>query len=120
MPWQSRPDSAWVDERTADSDRIQALRDSPRVYSEFLNGTVTPAQKRLVRRIKPPGGSSRGESSVLFLHGDERRAVRLFIEENEESIRSDLSGGSNVFARDWDDGFYTLLIEEWQIGGFDR
>ena len=120
MSWYSRPNSPWLDECTAESDTIQALRDSPRTYSEYSSNMVSPAQKRLVRKIKPPGGRSPGESSVLFLYGDERRAVRLFIEENEETIRSDLSGGSNVFAKFWDDYLYDLLIEEWQIGGFDR
>ena len=120
MPWQSRPNSAWLDARTAGSDTIRSLRDSPRTYSEFSSDKITPAQKRLIRKMKPPGRSPRGESSVVYLYGDERRAVRLFIEENEETIRSDLNGGSNRFTKGWDDYVYDLLIEEWQIGGFDR
>ena len=123
----SELDSAELDHellhsRTAQADRLHQLRESPMTLQEF--GDLSDGQKDIVGRLKAPsrngadplyGGNPK---VVLYLWGDERRAVRLFIEENEEWVEACLWKGNNdynMLSKYWGDGLYQLFKEEWQF-----
>lgn len=110
---------------TLDSESLKLLRESPRPPDELPTSLPTPTQngglRDLVRNIKSPirsgtgtGGNHGRWTMIVYLYGDERRAIRRAIEENESFIRSALETGTNdAFARSWGDGMYRIFCEEW-------
>jgi len=108
--------------RTSQADRVHQLRESPMTLEEF--GGLSDGYRDIVGRLKAPsrngaeplyGGNPK---VVLYLWGDERRAVRLFIEENEEYVEACLRKGNNEYnmlSKYWGDGLYQLFKEEWQF-----
>jgi len=52
---------------------------------------------------------------VYYLIGDERRAIRRFIEENESIVRKQLQRKPNRFTHNWDEWIYALLEEEFRF-----
>jgi hypothetical protein len=56
---------------------------------------------------------------LLTIHadaaGDERRALRRFIDENERIVREQLQDAPNRFSHDWDEWLYGLLEEEYRF-----
>jgi len=113
------------EQRLFGSKWLQALRDEPLVAEELGDErgitVLTDKQRMFVERLDLPGvsgDSHRGDGSVTkiyYLPGDERRAVRRFIEENESFVRSQLQHKSNRLNYDWDDWLYSLLEEEFRF-----
>lgn len=60
--------------------------------------------------------------TIVYMVGDERRAVDKFIEENTDFVAEILEEReSNLFSRQWDDFLYQILLEQWYIkwkGGY--
>ncbi|QCC57237.1 ribbon-helix-helix domain-containing protein [Natrinema thermotolerans] len=102
--------------RTAVAQPIERLRERPRAGGE-IDTRFSVTQRQLVSRLKPAsagGQVSRGRAAtVYYLYGDERRAVRRFIEENTEYVRSCLEADYNPLRANWDEVLYSLLVQEW-------
>jgi len=111
-----------LDPRTAQSDELAKLRDRPR-----LAENVNPSKKHrreFVATLKAPTSSSGAahsypglsqSRSIQYLVGDERRAIRLFIETNRELVAVVFRRNAvwAVFGDAWDDMLIHLLEEEW-------
>ena len=77
-----------------------------------------------IRKLKPVGGvgtkvsGASAAREVTYLPGDEREAVRLFIEENTEYVEEVLSmdGNYNVIQSRWPEGTFRMLVEQWEWG----
>lgn len=54
-------------------------------------------------------------TTVIYLAGDERRALRRFIHENERIVREQLQDAPNRFSHDWDEWLYGLLEQEFRF-----
>ncbi len=104
---------------------LQAVRDEPRISDEFGEigqfSDLSPKQRMFVERLElstVSGKSFRSEGSVTtvyYLTGDERRAIRRFIEENESIVRNQLQRKPNRFTHNWDEWIYALLEEEFRF-----
>jgi len=104
---------------------LQALRDEPLVADEMGEeggvSVLTDKQRTFVERLElstASGNSPRTEGSVTivyYLIGDERRAIRRFIEENESIVRKQLQRKPNRFTHNWDEWTYALLEEEFRF-----
>jgi hypothetical protein len=129
-----------IDEGTVGPD----LDTDDRVLRELWEGpvvapmAVSPSAERYVGRIALPPTIARRLSrgatdaagdwsderlpspvSVYYLYGDERRAVRRFVAENERLVRAGLATNPEEFPREWDDVMRSLLREEWQFAHGD-
>lgn len=113
------------EKRLFGSDRLQELRDRPRIAEEIGGGgglgAYTDRQRMFVQRLTVTGveggGQRDGErvKTVYYLQGDERRALRRFIEENETVVREQLQDNPNRFSTEWDEFLYGLLEEEFRF-----
>ena len=102
-----------------------ALRDGPKTGQEIGAGDFSPKAplRDLIARLKPPAKSTAGDQrkshgrarTVYFLWGDERQAVRKFIEENESYVASSLGARHSPLTNRWDDALVALLLEEWAV-----
>lgn len=109
--------------RTLDSETFWQLRDGPKTSDELASGSITCGLRDQVGRLKPPPRTGAGSNSghakaVLYLWGDERRAVRKFIEINigyVENVVKSGHGGNNALQHGWGEGLYQLFVEEWQM-----
>lgn len=78
-------------------------------------------QRLFVGRLDLTGvegpGQRDGErvTTVYYLEGDERRALRRSIKENETVVREQLHDAPNRISTDWDDWLYGLLEEEFRF-----
>lgn len=96
--------------RTLDSTTYQMLRERPRPADEISSiGTGSKAGIRhLIRRIGGIGGSSsakpygsKNSTQIIYLYGDERRAIRVFIEHNTEYVESCLNSPPSPLHLNW-------------------
>lgn len=76
------------------------------------------AERSLIGQLRAPSRSkankARGRTqSVYYLYGDERAAVRRFIEANYEYVKDCLTDQSNPLKRNWDDELFHILVEQW-------
>lgn len=104
------------------SDRLQLLREQPVTASELDDGltTFTTQERVFIDRLEVSsvrGGTKRtgNVESVYYLPGDERRAVRRFIDVNEPFVASALSTRNNKLAAEWDEFLYSLVHDEWRF-----
>lgn len=114
-----------IEQRLFGSKWLQALRDEPLVADELGNGggvsVLSDQQRMFVERLELSGvesNSTRGTGSVktvYYLSGDERRALRRFIKENESIVKNQLQHSANRFSNDWDEWLYGLLEEEFRF-----
>ncbi len=125
----------WSEQRAALSDTekrlycadvLRQIRERPRTSDEFASGkglaNLTDQQRQFIDRLDLTGvqgdvqRSGDRVSTIYYLVGDERRAVRRFIEENEEIVGDELgSHPPNRISTDWSDFLYELLEEEWRF-----
>lgn len=74
-----------------------------------------------VQRLTVTGVEGAGQrdgervTTVYYLTGDERRALRRFIEEDEPVVREQLEDAPNRFSHEWDEWLYGLLEEEFRF-----
>lgn len=101
---------------------LEQLRESPVAGDGELVTKIDVGVRRLARRLKAPKtatGPTKGVgkwTTIYYLYGDERRAVRTAIEANEDYIHSAFGAdgrGHNPFADDWPEFLYDILCEEW-------
>ena len=104
---------------TVSSETYQLLHDAPRTRDEIPGRGLPSALRNNIVRLKPTQTTARAKSrpdakTVYYLWGDDRRAVRAFIEHNEVYISSLMTDGDVGHALDWEDVLVSLLYEEWQ------
>ena len=111
---------------TARSKALQKLREAPRPINEVFEGGIGGGKRRemvctlVAPGVRQSGTKSRGRSQgVAYLYGDERRAVRTFIDVNEEYVESCIEDTRNPLQR-WDDIIYQMLLEEWDFRQAER
>lgn len=113
---------------TSDTQNIRALRsDGPMTLEELPNSSgFSPEEKQYIFQIKMhavyTGGSKKRENptGIAYLIGDERRAVRRFIEMNEEFVESCMEDNSNPIQSRVDDFMWALFCEEWYWDHMDE
>jgi transcriptional regulator with XRE-family HTH domain len=128
LPPEGAASVIWSDEVAADEafvysdERIQKLRAEPLPGSELDGGlnAFSAAHRAFVKRLQVTAAQGQANrigdvEKVYYLTGDERRAVRRFIEVNEGFVREALAHRSNKLSSDWSDFLYTLLQEEWRF-----
>ncbi len=108
---------------------LQALRDEPRIAAELGDNrglSVFSGQQRMfVQQLdltSVEGASQRDGkrvTAVYYLAGDERRALRRFINQNEEIVRDQLQKTPNRFSHEWDEWLYGVLEEEYRFWLYD-
>lgn len=105
-----------------DSPVISALLDGPRTPQELddmgLSRTVEPRHRPYVSLLKVSGSSGRSRiggtfTYVYHMHGDLRRGIRRFIEENEVELANTLDSRYNIVGESFDEYDYQVLKEEW-------
>lgn len=114
---------------TKGSKKLRQLREEPQTGIDLPDGGPL---RNLIERIKIQGarGSSetlRGEgqiTTVYYLVGDERRAIRKFIEENTEYVKKSFekdhnNNSNNPFRQRLPDEMYWLLEQEYEIMEFN-
>ncbi len=112
--------------RTRDNEVIQHLRRRGPSTSNDLPRTPDTGERRYVgnlnvTRSNTGSGKSRGKTkAVYYLYGDERRAVRTYIEENTEFVRSCMQDNANPINMSLEDYWWRMFCEEWTWGGYEE
>lgn len=100
--------------QTARSDLIQALRDGPLTYDELPYPPKPRHRKYVAKLSASTSGKARGRTTtVYYLYGDERRAIRRFIELNEAFVGSCMEDDSNPLANHFPEDVWRVFQEEW-------
>lgn len=101
----------------AKTTNTEALREEgPMILSELPGGHPDGEERNYVFSLQLPGSRKYGggkPTAIAFLIGDERRAVRKFIEVNEGYVESCMEASSNVINANVDDFMWALFCEEW-------
>lgn len=104
------------------STALSKLGDGPVTGSEFNIGSTTTGRQFVEKlHMTSPYKTRTGKSShIYYLPGDERAAIRLFIEENTEFVRKsmEVDSPSNIFRRNWPDHLWQMLEEQWVISEY--
>lgn len=107
-------DDARPHPQTAENDLIQALREGPRTYEELPYPPKPRHRKYVAKLSASASGKSRGDATtVYYLYGDERRAIRRFIDENEPFVASCMDDDSNPLANRFPEEVWRVFQEEW-------
>ncbi|GGL57694.1 hypothetical protein GCM10009039_14850 [Halocalculus aciditolerans] len=83
-----------------------------------LSRQVEPRHRPYVSLLKVTGSSGQSHiggrfTYVYHMHGDLRRGIRRFIEENEVELANTLDTRYNVVGESFDEYDYQVLKEEW-------
>lgn len=112
----------------SDTENLRALRsDGPMPLKDLpQSGGMSPEAKKYVFKLKMHAvyaGSKkkRGDPEPFaYLIGDERRAVRRFIDENEDFVASCMEDASNPIKSRVDDFMWAIFCEEWYWDRMDE
>ncbi|MFP4632756.1 MAG: hypothetical protein ACLFMT_04890 [Halobacteriales archaeon] len=113
------------DEKTRSNRVIQALRERGPLVADELPRKISTTDRRWVgkfdvTRSGTGAHKSRGRTqTVYYLYGDERRAVRKYIEENTEFVASCMEDRVNPLNSSVEDYWWRMFCEEWVWGGHD-
>lgn len=104
--------------KMADNQVIRALAEGPLSGPE-VPGSIGFKHRPLVQTLKAPAGQGRASSqnygrptSVHYLPGDDRAAMRKFIEVNEKMCVEDMKVTSGPLRQEWGDERYAMLYEQ--------
>jgi hypothetical protein len=112
---------------TKSSKKLQELREEPQIGFNLPSGGPLRNMVRKIAIKSNGAGSSKsrgvgkgGITTVYYLVGDERRAVRKFIKENQNYINSCFSeehnnNCNNPLREDFDEFMFALFEEEYEI-----
>lgn len=105
--------------RTAENGVIQHLRNQGPATSQELPRNPNLRDKRWVgivdiTRAGTGSSKSRGRTrAIYYLYGDERRAVRKYIDVNTEFVRSCMNDKTNPINMGLEDYWWRMFCEEW-------
>lgn len=94
--------------------------------SDGLPRKVSATDRRYVGRFDVSrsgtgGRKPRGRTvGVYYLYGDERRAVRKYIEENTEFVESCIEDRVNPISINQEEYWWQMFQEEWSWSGYGR
>jgi hypothetical protein len=118
-------DSPFPDEKTRNNEVISHLREEGPATAEELPRNPNLRERRWmgtfdVTRSGTGSSKSRGRTvAVYYLYGDERRAVRKYIEENTDFVESCMGDKVNPINMGMEDYWWQMFCEEWVWGGYD-
>lgn len=100
-----------------DSANIRHLRENgPELIKDLPNGSsLHGIEKQYIFRLKLNYAAN--VNGVAYLVGDERRAIRKFIEENEDFVSECMDATSNPIVNNVDEFLWHLFCEEWYWDG---
>jgi hypothetical protein len=104
---------------TKESEMLQKLREEPQVDIDIpSNGPLRSLIERL--KMKSGRGSAKVKegkiTTVYYLVGDERRAVRKFIEENSDFVKTSFElEKNNPLSERLPEEMYWLMKQEYEI-----
>jgi len=123
--FEETPETHKDEERLFGAKWLQHVRDEPRTAAGLDDGrgvsVFSPNERMFIERLDLTGveGDVQRDGdrvkTVYYLPGDERRALRRFIEENETIVRGQLADAPNRFSHEWDEWLYGLLEEEFRF-----
>lgn len=105
-------------EALAENELLRAVAAGPKTPAE-LPRNPEPETRQFLAQLSVPGSGSaprkaRGSAQpIWYLYGDEREAIRRFIQVNHDYVASCLGDQSNPLQRNWNDDLYHLLVEQW-------
>lgn len=119
------PENRQMHHHTLDAEDLKRLSEGPKTGAELSQQRFDPGSRLrdMVYRFKTPrspklsgdGPDYPQWSTVYYLYGDDRRAIRKVILENEAYIETAFEADCyNLFAVAWTDAQYRLLCEEWE------
>lgn len=92
-------------------------RKGPATSEELPNDIGSAVRHSYVAKLHVARGNarkSRGRvTSVYYLYGDERRAVRKFIRENLGFVEDSMQDNVNTLNMRLDDVLWQMMVEEW-------
>jgi len=115
------------DKKILSGERLQYIREQPRTYNEltteFGDGTIRPETRKFIEKIKAKAHAAQGNGkshgtiyTIYYIHGDERRAARKYVETNwsvvEECVES---GNGNALQQRLNDYMWRLIEEEYRL-----
>ncbi|MFW5930089.1 MAG: hypothetical protein ACOCT0_06715 [Halobacteriota archaeon] len=114
--------NAFPEPSTRDNEVIQHLREHGPATADELPRAPGARERSYVgtfnvSRSGTGSSKSRGrKTAVYYLYGDERRAVRKYIEVNEEFVRSCMQDNANPINVGLEDYWWQMFCEEWVWG----
>ncbi|MDY6779975.1 MAG: hypothetical protein SV760_05420 [Halobacteria archaeon] len=113
------------EEKSKDNRVVQHLRSEGPAIADELPRTPNLSDKNWigildVTKSGTGASKSRGRTrAVYYLYGDERRAVRKYVEENEEFVESCMDDKVNPINMGMEDYWWQMFREEWIWGGYE-
>jgi len=99
--------------KTVQSQTLKEIREQPQTYEELGHANLSEGIRQLIRKLKPPKSGT--AKSILYLYGDERRAIRRFLEVNQQYVASEFKSGNNALRDTWSEPLYEMLLQEYQM-----
>lgn len=98
------------------------LSNGPVPSGEINLNSVPKDMRHSIHKIKTSGSPStkdnNGSTTVYFLPGDLREAIRVYIRENKEFLNSQFAKDKQHFLRsNFSDDVYEILVEQWELMG---
>jgi hypothetical protein len=110
-------DSPFPERKTREDAVIASLRQKGPVTEYELPRAPKPSESRWIGELgietPPERNPIGGETSVYYLYGDERRAVRKYITENTEIVKVCMGGASNPIKTSMEKYWWQMFCEEW-------
>lgn len=113
------------EKRMLQSGAVQELSSGPKTYGELKEGGhyISTEQRLLVEKIDvsaSSGGTTTGDfTNIYYLYGDERSAVKRFIEVNQDVIDGlDLESKTNPVGMSLDEYMYRVFLEQVQLATY--
>lgn len=104
------------EKKSLTAEKLQFIREQPRARSEFEESSpeLSYEQRRFIQKVKVGTANSPFET-VYYVYGDERRAMRRFIEVNEDPIRENIQHTFSDLVDALDEYDFRVLKEEWYL-----
>ena len=101
--------------RLAQTPVLHRLADGPKTRAELGQDPSQTAREFIdVHRPTSTGPASDDPVVVLYLYGDDRGALRRFIEVNRAFVSEELANGRNPIASDPEGALFQMLVQQWE------
>ena len=101
--------------RSRSNKQLQQLRnEGPKLTDDTVSGgNPTPKTRAFIGSLNPPWMGQ----SVWYVWGDERRAVRLFVETYESEVREEMKKKNNALTTRFSEPIWRMICEEYLWSG---
>jgi len=94
---------------------LRKLAEGPKTRAELGQDPNQNARQYIdILRPTETGPASDDPVIIMYLYGDERAALRRFIEVNRAFVSAELISGRNPIASDPDGALFQMLVQEWE------